>query len=174
MSSATPQQQGIEEVVGTTGDQYLTFVMDNEQYAVDVGHSQTVLEYAEITHIPRMPDYVLGVINFRGNVLPVIDLRKKLNLRPLPDDSEIRPMIIVLDVPFEDGRVTMGATADSVNEVVDIEPSSIEKAPSIGTSVDTSFIQGIGKKDNDFIIILRSERIFRDEELAALNTEVST
>ncbi|MCA1754613.1 MAG: chemotaxis protein CheW [Spirochaeta sp.] len=107
--------------------------MDNEQYAVDVAHSQTVLEYAEI-----------------------------------------RPMIIVLDTPFEDGRITMGATADSVNEVVDIEQSSIEKPPSIGTSVDTSFIQGIGKKDDDFIIILRSARIFRDEELAALNTEVST
>ena len=173
MSSATTQQQGREEAAGATGGQYLTFVMDNEQYAVDVAHSQTVLEYAEITHIPRMPDFVLGVINFRGSVLPVIDLRKKLNLRPLPEDSEIRPMIIVLDIPFEDGRITMGATADSVNEVVDIEHSSIEKPPSIGTSVDTSFIQGIGKKDEEFIIILRSERIFRDEELAALNAETT-
>lgn len=166
MSSATTHTN--EGATGIAGGQYLTFVIDNEQYAVDVAHSQTVLEYAQITRIPRMPEFMLGVINFRGSVLPVIDLRRKLELPAA--ETQIRPMIIVLDIPFEEGRIQIGATADSVNEVVDIEQSSIEKAPSVGTKIDTSFIQGIGKKDDEFIIILQSERIFRDNELAVLGS----
>jgi purine-binding chemotaxis protein CheW len=151
---------------GTAGGQYLTFVLDREQYAVDVAHTQTVLEYAEITRIPRMPEFMLGVINFRGAVLPVIDLRRKLGL---PErETESRPMVIVLEVPFGDEILTLGSTADAVKEVVDIEAASIEDAPSIGTRIDTSFIRGIGKKDDEFVIILNSEKIFRDNELASL------
>lgn len=150
----------------TTGGQYLTFVIDREQYAVDVAHSQTVLEHTEITRIPRMPEFMLGVINFRGAVLPVIDLRRKLGL---PDNESVnRPMIIVLEVPFEGETLILGATADTVKEVVDIESDAIEAAPSIGTQIDTSFIRGIGTINGEFVIILDSEKVFRAEELANL------
>ncbi len=154
------------EATAVAGGQYLTFILENVQYAVEVTHAQTVVEYAEITRIPRMPDFMLGVVNFRGNVLPVIDLRKRLGLGTA--DSNTAPMIIVLEIPFEEGRVAVGATADAVNEVIDIDAAAIEEPPTIGTQVDAAFISGIGKRDDAFVIILDSQKLLQHDELASL------
>lgn len=147
------------------GGQFLTFEIDGEQYAVDVARSQTVLEHRKLTRIPRMPDYVRGVIDFRGSALPVIDLRRKLGLPEMEPDTAF--MIVVLEIPFGGEHLTLGVTADTVKEVLRIETEAIEEAPSIGTGIDTAFIDGIGKRDDRFVIILNPQRLFRDDELAA-------
>jgi purine-binding chemotaxis protein CheW len=158
------------------GGQYLTFVLNKERYAVDVAHTQTVLESTDITKIPRMPPFMLGVINFRGSVLPVVDLKKKLGIERSEETATARPMIIVLEIPFENDVLPVGATADAVQEVVDIDGTEIEDTPSIGTKTDTTHIQGIGKKDDSFVIILESQTLFAGAELhevAAAGTQPS-
>lgn len=164
----TEEMETAAQTTGGTEDQYLTFVLGREQYAVDVAHVQTVVEFTEITRIPRMPEFMLGVINFRGSVLPVIDLKKKLGLTG--EQGEERLMIIVLEVPFESGVLSVGATADAVRQVVDIEASSIEDAPAIGSKADREFIRGIGRRDDEFVIILDTRSIFREQELTALSS----
>ncbi|MFP4068198.1 MAG: chemotaxis protein CheW [Spirochaetaceae bacterium] len=147
----------------TTENQYLTFVLDNENYALNVGRVQEVLEMTEITRIPRMPDYMKGVINVRSKVLPVVDLRLKFGL-PEAEDT-INTAIIVADVPAGEETVTIGCRADAVDQVIDILPEAIEPPPRVGTRVDADFIAGIGKMDEQFVIILDLGAVFADEEL---------
>lgn len=158
----------------TKVSQYLTFKLEKEEYALDVADVREVLEQRlnHITKIPRTPDYLRGVINVRGSVVPVIDMRLKFNM----DETEetIDTCIIVIEVLLEgsrDGKTTiLGVLADSVQEVVDLEPEQIEPAPEIGNQLKTEFITGIGKKDDKFIIILKINKILTAEELSMVNT----
>ncbi len=150
---------------GVVGSQYLTFEIDRVQYAFDVAQAQTVLEHREVTHIPRMPEYMRGIIDFRGRGLPVIDLRRKLGLPGMESETDF--MIIVLEIRYEEHQLSVGVTADTVRAVTHIEEEAIEEVPSIGPGIDTRFIYGIGKHDEQFVIILNPERIFRDDELDA-------
>lgn len=157
--------------------QYLTFKLENEEYALDVADVREVLEQRinHITKIPRTPDYLQGVINVRGSVVPVIDMRLKFNMDETVET--IDTCIIVIEVLLDgsrDGKTTiLGLLADSVQEVIDLEPDQIEAAPEVGNQLKTEFIAGIGKKDDKFIIILKINKILTTKELHQVNTTAS-
>lgn len=149
-------------------NRFLTFTLAEEQYAVDVIQVREVLSEMTLTVIPRMPPYLKGVINIRGSVVPVVDLRTKLGL---PDiDSTLDTSIIVMELETENGHesVTAGCLADSVQEVIDIPEENIEPPPRLGVSVETRFMRGLAKKDNRFIILLDINRVFGTGDLSAV------
>jgi purine-binding chemotaxis protein CheW len=146
--------------------QCLTFRLGEESYALDVGRVREVLEMTHITPLPRAPEYLRGVINVRGSVVPVVDLRLKLAMKRI--ESTIDTCIIVLDIDTGEGLVTVGSLVDAVEEVVDFDSSRIEPPPRIGAAVRTEFIQGIGKREERFVMILDIQKVFAEEDLAAL------
>lgn len=143
--------------------QYLTFSLDQEQFAVAIGKVREVLEFSSVTKVPRTPDFMRGVINLRGSVVPVIDLRLKLGLSRT--EATIDTCIIIIEVETADERLVLGAMADSVQEVVELDPKSIEPPPRIGTRVNIDFIRGIGNRDEQFVILLDINRVLTGEEL---------
>jgi purine-binding chemotaxis protein CheW len=153
----------------SNANQYLTFTLDNEQYAIGVGKVREVLEHTKITKLPRTAEFMKGIINLRGAGVPVIDLRLKFGLigTSITKDTSI----IVMEVDGEDGKVVVGALADAVHEVVEIDGKDIEPAPRFGTRLAAEFIKGVGKKDELFIIILDIDRIFNAEDMSLLSAE---
>jgi purine-binding chemotaxis protein CheW len=152
----------------TNANQYLTFTLDNEQYAISVAKVREVLEHTKITKLPRTAVFMKGIINLRGAGVPVIDLRLKFGLPETPITKDTS--IIVMEVESQDGAVVVGTLADAVHEVVDIDEASIEPAPRFGTRLSAEFIKGVGKKDDLFIIILDIDRVFNAEEISVLAT----
>jgi len=146
-------------------NQYLTFTLHDEHYAVSVGKVREVLEYTRITKLPRTADFMKGIINLRGKGVPVIDLRLKFGMDETPVAKDTA--IIVLDVEGDSGEVIVGALADSVHE------DRIEPAPRFGTKLAAEFIDGIGKRDDSFIVILNIDRIFNSDEVAMLRAQDS-
>ncbi len=147
----------------TEAGQYLTFTLDAEIYAIRITQVREVLDLAKITKVPRMPEFMRGVINLRGGVVPVIDLRLKFNIG-IGEDT-VDTCIIILEISIDDEVAIIGAIADSVKEVITLEPDQIEPAPKIGTRLQTDFISGMSKKDEEFIILLDITRVFSIEEL---------
>lgn len=147
-------------------NQYLTFTLDNEQYAISVSKVREVLEHTKITKLPRTAEFMKGIINLRGAGVPVIDLRLKFGLPETPITKDTS--IIVMEVNSLDGDVVVGALADAVHEVVEIDEKAVEPAPRFGTRLAAEFIKGVGKKDELFIIILDIDRIFNADEITAL------
>jgi purine-binding chemotaxis protein CheW len=147
-------------------NQYLTFTLAGEQYAVPVGKVREVLEYTRITRLPRTADFMKGLINLRGTGVPVIDLRLKFGMEETTVNKDTA--IVVLDVDGGSGEVVVGALADAVHEVVEINADQIESAPRFGTKLAAEFIQGVGKRDDHFIIILDIDRIFNSDEVTML------
>ena len=133
---------------------------------ISVAKVREVLEYTKITKLPRTADFMKGIINLRGAGVPVIDLRLKFGLPETPITKDTS--IIVMDVEGGDGDVVVGALADAVHEVVDIEDADIEAAPRFGTRLAAEFIKGVGKKDELFIIILDIDLIFNAQEITFL------
>ena len=150
----------------TEAAQYLTFKLSDEIFAVEVSKVREILEYIKITKVPRTPEFMRGVINVRGSVVPVLDLRLKFGMSVT--EQSINTCIIVLEINFEGETTILGALADSVQEVIELEPDQIEPAPKIGTQLRTEFIKGIGKRDNEFIMILDIDRVFSGEELQVI------
>lgn len=144
--------------------QYLTFRLDEEVYALDIGKVREVLDLTTITKVPRTPEFMRGVINLRGSVVPVVDLRIKFGMSKT--EKTVNTCIIIVEVTIDNETTILGALADSVQEVMDLEPDHIEPAPKIGTRLNTEFIKGMGKKDNRFVIILDIDKIFSTDELA--------
>ncbi|GFK93874.1 Chemotaxis protein CheW [Fundidesulfovibrio magnetotacticus] len=144
-------------------NQYLTFTLGEEVFALDIASVREVLEYTTITKVPRTPEAVRGVINLRGRAVPVVDVRLKFGM---PETRRtVNTCIIIVEVRMDGQETVLGALADSVKEVMDIEPKDIEPAPRMGTSVHADFIQGIGKHGDDFIIILDIDKVFTEDEL---------
>jgi purine-binding chemotaxis protein CheW len=146
--------------------QYLTFKLEDEVFATDIAQVREVLEYSLVTKMPRTPDYMRGVINLRGHVVPVLDL--KLRFGMAMTEATVNTCVIIVEIHLADELTIIGALADSVQEVIDMDPSSIQPAPKIGTRLKTEFIKGIGKKDEKFVIILDIERIFATDDLTAM------
>jgi len=150
----------------SNANQYLTFTLDGEQYAIGVAKVREVLEHTKITKLPRTAEFMKGIINLRGAGVPVIDLRLKFGLAETPITKDTS--IIVMEVESLEGKVVVGALADAVHEVVEIDENAIEPAPRFGTRLAAEFIRGVGKRDELFIIILDIDRIFNGEEMSAL------
>jgi purine-binding chemotaxis protein CheW len=135
---------------------YLSFDIGDERYAVGVAAVEVVLEIAVVTRVPKSPPHWRGVINHRGSVVPVVDLRVVFG--QAPTDLARSASIIVAQVSFEGERLTAGILADAVQEVIDLDVGQIEAAPGFGTRLDGTFIKGIGKRDDRFIILLDLEK----------------
>lgn len=149
------------EVIETT--QYLTFNLAEEVFAVDVGRVREILEITSITKVPQTPDFMRGVINLRGSVVPVIDLRLKFGMTET--ERTVNTCIIVVEVTMDGETLVLGSLADSVQEVIEMEVGQIEAAPHIGTHLNTDFIKGMGKHDGRFVMILDIDKIFSATEL---------
>jgi len=146
---------------------YLTFKLGDEVFALDVSQVREVLDLTLITKVPQAPDFLRGVINVRGSVVPVVDMRVKFGLSRTDDTTDTR--IIVMELDLDGEMSTLGALADSVHEVVEMEPEQIEAPPKIGMRWKTEFIRGIGKRNDDFIIVLDIDRVFSMNELALVD-----
>ena len=151
--------------------QYLTFKLGNEVFATDVAKVREVLDLTSVTEIPRTPEFMAGVINLRGSVVPVVDLRLCFGMSKT--QSTRNTCIVVVEVLLDNESIVIGALADSVEEVIDLEPDQIQPAPRMGTQIRTDFIKGMGKRDAQFIMILDIDRVFSAEDLAAVRTPES-
>lgn len=147
-------------------NQYLTFMLDQEVFALGIAKVREVLDYTAITKVPKTPDFMRGVINVRGGVVPVVDLRVKFGMAPTP--QTVNTCIIIVEIAMEGEVTILGVLADKVEEVLDLDPAQIEPAPRIGTRLRTDFIKGMGKREEQFIIILDIDRVFSGEELVSV------
>ncbi|NTV49643.1 MAG: chemotaxis protein CheW [Geobacteraceae bacterium] len=146
--------------------QYLTFNLSDEVFAVDVGRVREILEITSITKVPQTPEFMRGVINLRGSVVPVIDMRLKFGMSET--ERTVNTCIVVVEVDMDGESIVLGALADSVQEVIEMEASQIEAAPHIGTHLNTDFIKGMGKHNERFVMILDIDKIFSGDELVAV------
>lgn len=154
----------------TETTQYLTFKLEDEVYATDISQVREVLEYSRVTKVPRTPDYMRGVINLRGRVVPVLDLKLRFGMSRT--EQTVNTCVVIVEVNLEGDAMVIGALADSVQEVIELDPSVIEPPPKIGTRLDTDFIRGMGKKDEEFIIILDIDRVFSSDNLGAVKATI--
>ncbi|MCM0083188.1 chemotaxis protein CheW [Geomonas sp. Red32] len=145
--------------------QYLTFTLDGELFAMDIVKVREVLDYTGVTRVPRTPDFVLGVINLRGHVVPVVDLRIKFGL---PASERTESCIIIAEVTVDDETTVLGALADSVQEVLELSPEQIEPAPRIGCQLDTELILGMGTMEDRLMVILNADKVFSSVEVTLL------
>jgi purine-binding chemotaxis protein CheW len=152
----------------TNTTQYLTFKLGEEMFALDIAKVREVLDFTTVTRVPGTSDFMRGVINLRGSVVPVVDLRCKFNMAP--SENTRNTCIIISEVTVDGDTTVLGALADSVQEVLDLEPGSIAPAPRIGTKLNTEFIRGMGKQNERFIIILDIDKVFSMDELSLVQT----
>ena len=145
-------------------NQYLTFNLDGEVFGLAILKVREVLDFTSITRVPQTPPYMRGVINLRGSVVPVMDLRLKFNMAET--EKKVNTCIIITEVELNGELVVLGALADSVQEVVDLDSSQIEPPPHMGTRLRTEFIKGMGKHGDGFIIVLDIDRVFSADELS--------
>ena len=147
--------------------QYLTFALGDEVFALETGSVREVIELVPVTRIPKTPPYMRGVINLRGHAVPVVDMRIKFDMPRAQDTVNI--CIIIVDVEVEGESCYMGAIVDSVREVFEMTSDQINPPPRMGTSIRADFIRGMGKQNEDFIMILDIGKVFSQEELARVH-----
>ncbi len=147
----------------TETSQYITFKLGDELFAIDVARVREVLEVSTITKVPAAPACMRGVVNVRGQATPVVDLRLRFGLPQSADTVHTR--IIVMELVLDGETTVLGGIADSVHEVIELEPGNIDAPPRIAMRWRTDFIQGMGKRGDDFIIILDVNAIFSTDEL---------
>ena len=147
--------------------QYLTFRLADEHYGLNVLQVREVLEIPRITRVPRMPVYMKGVINIRGSVVPVIDLRLKLGLDEL--ENSVNSRVVIIEIETGQEKIALGILVDSVQEVVDIGQSEISPPPRIGTKIESAFINGIARLGQGFVIIINIDQVFDNQEMASLS-----
>ncbi len=143
--------------------QWVTFRLDEEIYGINVMQVQEVLRVSEIAPVPGAPEYVLGIINLRGNVVTVIDTRERLGLSSKEVDDSTRIVIIEAD------KQVVGILVDSVAEVVDMRMSEVESAPNVGNDESSKYIQGVASHDDELLILVDLNKLLTDEEWAELS-----
>lgn len=148
--------------------QYLTFTLDSEIFAVNISKVSEVLDFTTITKVPRTPEFLRGVINLRGSVVPVVDMRLKFEMPKT--ERTVKTSIVIIEIVLGGETTVLGSLVDSVQEVLDLEPGQIEPAPRIGTRLRTEFIKGMGKRDDQFIIILDIDKVFSLDELTLVQS----
>lgn len=146
--------------------QFLTFTLGKEIFALDIVKVREVLELTTVSEIPKTPEYMKGVINLRGHAVPVVDMRLKLGMSQI--EHTVDTCIIILEVAFGGEAIVMGALVDSVREVFEMSENDIEPAPKMGAAIEASYIKGMGRQEEKFIIIVDVDRIFSEEDLMAV------
>ena len=144
----------------------LTLTLDNVYFALDIHSVREILDMTDITSIPHTPEYMRGVVNVRGSAVPVVDLRLKFGLPAV--ERTLNTRIVILEIPRGDGVAAIGAIADSVKEVLEVEASRIDPPPRMGTGIRADFIKGISRQDDRFLLILDAARVFTSDEILSL------
>ncbi len=150
---------------------YLSFRLGEELFAVNVAKVLEILEVTKITKVPKSPDYMRGVINLRGSVLPVIDTRVKFDMSLITDT--VNTCIMVLNIQMDNDTLVLGALVDAVQEVLEIGAEQIKAAPSIGSKYKSEFIEGMVKINEQFIMILDMDKVFSSNELIVVKESTS-
>ena len=146
--------------------QYLTFMIAGEEYAVSLLKVREIIEYDTVTEVPRTPEWIRGVINLRGSVVPVIDLAVKL--RQAPSVAGKLTCIVITEVECEGEATVMGIMADSVRQVIDLNPQDVEPPPTFGTRVKVDYLLGMARSGKKFCLILDTEKVLSTDELLEL------
>ena len=149
-----------------TAGQYLTFYLGPELFGIEILQVKVIEEFQTVTDVPLLPAYLRGVINFRGNVIPVVDLCELFYRRP--GEITDRSCIVILDIRVDGERVEAGVLVDSVNEVVEIDSANIDEPPSFGVGVSMEFILGMGKYENRVVILLKGEMILSLDAISTI------
>ena len=160
-NKSLPAQATQEEL-----QQYLTFMLGGETFAIGILNIKEIIEYGNLTEVPRMPGFIRGVINLRGAVVPVIDLGARFGKQ----QSAISPRtcVVIIEVEYEGEQHVVGVMVDAVNEVLDIPAAEIEPAPSFGANIRADFIRGMGKVEGKFVIILNVNHVLSLDEMSTL------
>ncbi|MDH3355268.1 MAG: chemotaxis protein CheW [Chromatiales bacterium] len=161
-------EKSIEDDISDDIQQYLTFMLGGKSYGLEILNIKEIIEYGEITEVPMTPDFISGVINLRGSVVPVIDLGQRFSGNVT--DITKRTSIIILEVKNDDLSIEVGVTVDMVNDVLDIRPDEIEPAPKLGNQIQTSFINGMAKVDGKLLILLDIENVLSIDELSMVGS----
>ncbi len=171
MAQQLQQTSGGRAVAATGGEvqQYLTFTLSGEMFALGILNVKEIIEYGNLTEIPMMPAFIRGVINLRGAVVPVIDLAARFG--GTPATVQRRTCIVIVEMLQGEDKYDLGIMVDAVSEVLEIAASEIEPPPSFGARIRADFIAGMGKVDGHFVIILDIQRVLSVEEMTLL-TEV--
>jgi len=163
------ETQNINQAVGLIAEKegkYLTFGMANEEYGIGILKIKEIIGMMPITMVPRTPEFVKGVINLRGKVIPIMDLRLRFKMEAI--DYTDRTCIIVVEIGSQAGIIQIGAVVDSVSEVLSVGGNDIEETPSFGTKLDTEYILGMATMEGGVKILLDIDKVLNDEEIAAL------
>ncbi len=156
-----------EKVMSGHVQQFLTFVLSNEIYGIGILHIREIIEYTNLTVVPLMPDFISGVINLRGNVVPVVNLTRRFELEP--KEINKRTSIVIIDVKNdEDESVEVGIVVDIVNEVIELTEAEIAAPPAFGTKIRSDFIQGMGKVGDKLMVLLDVNHVLSINELSAV------
>lgn len=161
--------RNVRTMAGQAG-KYLTFRLAHEEYGVEILKVQEIIGMMPVTSIPRTPEFVRGVINLRGKVIPVVDLRRKFHMDSCEDTE--RTCIIVVEVCGGRGLVKMGFCVDEVSEVLDISGQDIEEAPDFGVSLDTAYILGVAKAKDGVKILVDIDKVLAAEDIAHIEESV--
>ena len=161
------KQQSVNELKDQDVRQYLTFMIGGEEYAVSLLKVKEIIEFDVITKVPKMPEWVRGVINLRGSVVPVVDLAVKLRQAP----SEIGKLtcIVITEVQCDGEAKVIGVMADAVSQVIDLRPEEVEAPPSFGTRLKADYLLGMARSGKKFCLMLDTDKVLSSEELLELN-----
>ncbi len=151
----------------TVQQQYLTFFLEDEEYAVNIQRVKEIIEYTTVTKVPKVPQWIRGVINLRGNVVPVVDLAVRFGLEERPITKTT--CIVIVEVQQDSERTVMGVIADAVNQVIDLAPKDIEEPPAFGTRVRLEYLFGMGKLGKKFALILNVDTVLSTAELLTVS-----
>jgi purine-binding chemotaxis protein CheW len=159
----------MSEETATLTRQYLSFKLGDEEFALEISRVREVLDFTRVTRVPQVPDFMKGVINLRGAVVPVVDLNRKFRIKDT--EKTVHTRIIIGEVDIDGGQTVLGVLADSVHEVMELEPEHIKPAPKIGARMNTDFLKGMGKRDEEFVMILDIDKIFSADEMAMMSVD---
>ncbi len=155
----------------TDSQRFLTMTLGNELFAIDIFSVREILDFTEVTRIPQTPEFMRGVVNVRGSAVPVIDLKMKFGLGRV--ERTLNTRIVIVEIKKDETVSVMGALADSVKEVLELETDRIDPPPRMGAAVRADFIRGIGKHGDRFLLILDVDKVFSNEEIQDLSQIVS-
>ena len=152
------------------GKEFLTFILDNEEFGVDILSVKEIRVWTPVTEIPDTPNYLKGVINLRGVIIPIVDLRERFNKHP--KEYSATTVVIVLRIEIDEKETMVGIVVDAVSEVYKVGVKDIRDAPNFGSGIDTRFITGMATIDDKIIILLNSEKLLDAEELYNVTDQV--
>jgi purine-binding chemotaxis protein CheW len=158
----------IKEKQELAQQQYLTFFLSDEEYAISIQRVKEIIEYTTVTKVPKVPEWIRGVINLRGNVVPVVDIAVRFGLEARQVSKTT--CIVIVEVEQDSERTVMGVIADAVNQVIDLAPKDIEEPPAFGTRVRLEYLFGMGKLGKKFALILNIDSVLSNTELLAVSS----